>query len=207
MLWSKSFETGVPLMDEQHQELFRQLDKLSDRSQADGVPQVLDFLGKYVDKHFRDEERLQLSSAYPQRLEHKKMHSDFVDSYRQLMEEYNKKTGQRGLMTLRINRIAVDWLKKHISGPDTAFAKFYLAKQGQPSLKDDGKIWKSAAPAARPQERAERASFTADSGKNVPTDAELLSRFSSRALADELVRRSQGGAAFPRQGARRGAEK
>ena len=189
MLWSKSFETGVPLMDEQHQELFRQLDKLADKTQADSVPQVLDFLGRYVDKHFRDEERLQLNGAYPQRLEHKKMHSDFVDSYRQLMEEYNKKTGQQGLMTLRINRIAVDWLKKHISGPDTEFAKFYLAKQGKPPVKDDGKTWKAAVPAARPLERTAPAT---DSGKNIPTDAELLSRFSSRALADELVRRSQG---------------
>lgn len=199
MLWNKSYETGVPLMDTQHQELFRNLDILADKTQADSVPQVLDFLGKYVNKHFRDEEHLHLSSAYPERAAHKQMHAAFIEDYKSLMDEYRKKPESQGLMTLRINRIATDWLKKHISGPDAQFAKYYHERNAnimQPpaGTKPETSALSTDAPRIpRPvaTSTASAGSMPLSSGKNVcPTDDEVLRRVSAQALAEELVRRA-----------------
>ena len=190
MPWNKSYETGVPLMDTQHQELFKHLDELSDRTKADRVSQTLDFLGRYVDKHFKDEEQLQLSSSYPQRMEHKKMHSDFVDQYKQLKAEFHKSSEKQGLMILKVNRIAVDWLKKHILGPDMAFAQFLKKREGDTKTASG----RSGTPdkhvhrqAAKPSAREKAAPALPPSSQ---TDAEILKRFSSQALANELVRRT-----------------
>jgi len=38
MLWKSSLETGIPQIDAQHKELFRQIDILMDRSNANYLP-------------------------------------------------------------------------------------------------------------------------------------------------------------------------
>ncbi len=128
--WSASYATGVPLMDSQHQELFRYMDDLTDKAKADRIPQVLDYLGKYIDKHFREEQDLHISSGYPHREAHKKLHAEFVANYKTLKEELKATAGKEGLMTMKINRVAVEWLKNHIYGPDKQFALFYHSLPG-----------------------------------------------------------------------------
>ena len=195
MLWNDSYQTGVPEMDEQHQELFRQLDILGDRTQTDRVPQVLDFLGRYVDKHFKDEERLQTASRYPGLAEHKQKHIAFVDTYKKLLDEYNRKPESQGLMTLRINRIAQDWLKTHILGPDTDFAEYYKEYQKNSGRPQATAPASSAAP--RTDTRLDRPASFGDTGRLTGgqpqrlSDAEMLKRIPSRKLADELVRRTR----------------
>ena len=191
MLWNKSLETGVPLMDTQHQELFRRMDDLSDTSKADRVPQTLDFLGKYVDKHFRGEEDLHLSSGYPQRADHKKLYDNFVAEYKKLQDEYNNQAGRQGLMTLRINRVALDWLRKHIMGPDMMFAKFYLAKHGRAGAVPDRPALPLGLPAPYPvMPRKEPAPELPVA--RAPFTEEMLRSVPAQALANELVRRSKG---------------
>ncbi|MDR1579872.1 MAG: hypothetical protein LBS35_05905, partial [Synergistaceae bacterium] len=62
MLWSKTLETGIPNIDEQHKELFNQVDILIDGKNANRHKDVLDYLETYIAKHFADEQKMHAES-------------------------------------------------------------------------------------------------------------------------------------------------
>jgi hemerythrin len=125
MLWNKALETGIPTIDDQHRELFRQVDILLDTSKQDRVPQTLKFLGDYVKKHFNDEQTLHLKSKYPKTDAHRKMHADFVNAYVKMAKEYESDSTNKLATLLKINKTVVDWLKNHIMIEDKDFATYY----------------------------------------------------------------------------------
>jgi len=69
MLWKEKYELGVPLIDEQHKELFKRVESFmqvlrmasSWEDKVDKVNETLDFMNTYVVEHFRDEEAFPLS--------------------------------------------------------------------------------------------------------------------------------------------------
>lgn len=73
--------TGNVLIDTQHRQLFEAINKLMascEKGQGRGsMGPLLDFLLKYVDKHFSDEERLQVNSKYPGYTPHRIFHQNY----------------------------------------------------------------------------------------------------------------------------------
>ncbi|MDR1083424.1 MAG: hemerythrin family protein [Deltaproteobacteria bacterium] len=128
MLWSKSLETGIPKIDDQHKELFRQADILVDQSKADRVESTLNFLKDYVNKHFADEEVYHRSSQYPKADDHKRLHVEFTAALKKQFEEF-RKAANKSAMVLTINSIVINWLKEHIMRHDKEFAAYYIQKQ------------------------------------------------------------------------------
>jgi hemerythrin len=128
MLWTKSLETGVPKIDEQHKELFRQADILIDKTQADRVESTLTFLKGYVSKHFTDEEILHRKSSYPKAESHKKLHIEFTKTLKGLYDQYQT-SGNKLTLVLTINSAVIGWLKDHIMQHDKEFATYYLDRQ------------------------------------------------------------------------------
>lgn len=126
--WMDSMLCGIPAIDDQHKELFRQVDILRDRRNEDRVPAVLRFLADYVVKHFNDEESLHLKSRYPAATAHRKLHTDFVDTFVALKAKYEKSPGGFAAV-MEINKVVYDWLKEHVLKVDKEFAKYYLALQ------------------------------------------------------------------------------
>jgi hemerythrin len=124
MLWSKSLETGISLIDEQHKELFRQVDILLDQSNANRHKDSLNFLDGYIVKHFSDEQKMQMDSKYPKAVQHKKFHDDYVVVFRKLKEKYLKE-GPSAANNMEINKTVVGWLKDHILVHDKEFATYY----------------------------------------------------------------------------------
>ncbi len=130
MLWNATYETGIPIVDAQHKELFNQLDILMDKNQKDRVPATLDFLGKYVVKHFSTEEGLQTKVKYPKYPTHQQMHKAFVKAYTDLKSQYQKEGGSN-MMTMKISQTALNWLKDHIRVHDKEFAAYYKGAMQQ----------------------------------------------------------------------------
>jgi hemerythrin len=128
MLWNSSLETGVPKIDEQHKELFRQADILLDRSKDDRIPATLNFLGDYVIKHFSDEQTLQSTSQYPKAAAHKQLHIAFINDFKAKKNEYAA-SGDKLSVVMAINKLVVGWLKDHIMVHDKEFANYYKARQ------------------------------------------------------------------------------
>ena len=122
-LWNKSLETGIPAIDDQHKELFRQVGVLFDNTEADRVPQMLEFLEKYVEKHFSDEQQLHFKAKYPAREQHTKMHIDFAAAFKKMKQEYDA-GGAKLAVLFKINKTVADWLRQHIMIHDKEFAKY-----------------------------------------------------------------------------------
>lgn len=128
MIWTSTLETGIKQIDDQHKELFQQADKLLDTKNKERVPETLNFLAKYVIKHFTDEQGMHVASKYPKAEPHKKFHTVFVEQFNKLKVEYE--TQGRSLPTLiKINNTVVGWLKDHIMVHDKEFAAFYKTRQ------------------------------------------------------------------------------
>ena len=74
-------ETGNALIDREHRELFRAINRLLDAcGQGQGrtvLKDTVTFLNDYVKKHFSDEENLQKKSNYPGLPAHRQFHEKY----------------------------------------------------------------------------------------------------------------------------------
>jgi len=127
-LWNETLETGMPAIDEQHKELFRQVEILFESDNVDRVTKTLDFLAKYVEKHFNDEQQLHQKTQYPKAELHKKMHLEFTNTYKTLKQDYDS-SGAKLQVMLKINKIASEWLRNHIMVHDKEFAAYYKTQK------------------------------------------------------------------------------
>lgn len=118
--------TGNQLIDTEHKQLFAainsMLDACSQGKGRDNLMQTVNFLNSYVQKHFGDEERLQVTSKYPNYAPHKTFH----DGYRRkLMDATNallsEGTSMRALG--QVNQLA-GVLISHIRTEDRKLAQF-----------------------------------------------------------------------------------
>lgn len=108
MLWSASLETGIQVLDMQHRELFRQVDDvLLNAKNKNRITETLDFLGKYVIKHFHTEELMHHRFNYPKMSAHKKMHDDFIPTLQSLRKEYDEQ-GDALPVVMKINKTVLD---------------------------------------------------------------------------------------------------
>lgn len=125
--WDKTLSVGVKLVDEQHQELFRQVNGLLDalvKNQArEEIGRLLAFLGKYTVEHFGTEERLMAQYKYPDAPRHKQQHAEFVAAFLKLKGEFDEK-GATPNVSITLNRFVCNWLREHIGLSDTALGKF-----------------------------------------------------------------------------------
>ncbi len=126
--WSDNMLCGIPAIDEQHKELFRQVDILRDRGNKDRIPNVLRFLADYVVKHFNDEESLHLRSRYPKAAQHRKVHEMFVQTFVELKAKFDASGGDLAT-AIELNKVVYDWLKQHVLKVDMEFAQYYLSRE------------------------------------------------------------------------------
>ena len=122
--------TGNALIDSEHKQLFDAINALLDAcSQGKGRDRLMDtvkFLNGYVNKHFGDEEKLQMSSKYPNYPAHKTFHDGYK---RQMMEATQDLLNQGATMKAlgQLNQLA-GVLVSHIRVEDRKLAK-YLKEQ------------------------------------------------------------------------------
>lgn len=83
--FTDEYLTGIPLIDEEHRELFRITEKAHHIVKAysvadsyDEITQILDELSTYVEEHFRDEEEYMESIHYEGLEAQKRAHASFI---------------------------------------------------------------------------------------------------------------------------------
>lgn len=123
--------TGNALIDSEHKQLFDAINALLDAcAQGKGRDHMMNtvtFLNSYVNKHFSDEEKLQLNSNYPGYPSHKTFH----DGYKRQMAEATQEllregTTMKGLG--QINQLA-GVLISHIRTEDRKLAQHLKAQK------------------------------------------------------------------------------
>lgn len=133
--WNPSLATGVPVLDEQHQALFAQLDALVESirrgSARAQVQQTLAFLQAYAKEHLPTEEALMRESGFPELAQHRAEHDVFARDMAALDAEY-RRDGPSPSLILRVNgRVAV-WLREHLDRADRALADYLRARAAKP---------------------------------------------------------------------------
>jgi hemerythrin len=121
----KSLETGVELIDTQHQQLFDAINKLlatcSGGKDPDALKKDLDFLTNYTIKHFFEEEQIQQKYKYPDYPNHKKYHENFKSVVRDMSVQFIMKGPSEALVNEVTAKIG-NWLVTHIKVEDQKLA-------------------------------------------------------------------------------------
>ena len=125
--FTKDLETGNRVIDSEHRQLIDAVNSLLDAcSKGQGRTQLLktaQFLLNYTEKHFSDEEAIQVKNHYPDYTRHKKIHDDF----KKVAADFVKKIEAEGPTVAnvgQINTLLAGWLIKHIKGEDKKLANY-----------------------------------------------------------------------------------
>jgi len=127
MLWRSTYETGNEIVDNDHKEIFKMVEKILEdnfKDRPDKIRTSVDFLANYTVRHFGNEERLMDESAYPKTDAHKKQHSDFLQRVGLFIEKI-KSDVESVNFSMEINKVIVDWLAEHVMGSDKDLADHY----------------------------------------------------------------------------------
>ena len=129
---TKDLITSNSMIDSQHQQLFDAINALLDAcSKGQGraeIGKTLDFLSKYVDKHFSDEEKLQKQYGYPGYEQHHKYHEEYKKIIRELQQELSQ-NGANIALVAKVNTAIGGWLVNHIKREDLKMAQFIRENQ------------------------------------------------------------------------------
>ena len=127
--WTTALSIGVPEIDAQHRELFARIDRLLDamlqRDRQEAV-RLLGFLREYAVVHFAGEERLMEQTGYADMPRHVAEHRRFALALRQIDADY-RALGASADLVLRVEQVAVGWLRDHVYFTDVALGRHVLA--------------------------------------------------------------------------------
>lgn len=127
LVWTPDLSVGVEEIDDQHRELYRQVDRfvaaIAKRESREVLESMIGFLATYVVDHFQTEERWMLASGYPGYRSHKAEHDRFATDLGALKAACEAQGPSPGL-ALDLRRQAFDWLGEHIPRADMAMARW-----------------------------------------------------------------------------------
>jgi hemerythrin len=130
--WTDDLAVGIVEIDNQHQELFNQINQLLEAcNQGKGketVGKIIDFLGEYVVKHFSCEEENMKRFNYPEFTSHKAQHTEFIKSFGELRAKFEA-DGPGAHIVIMTNRVVVGWLNSHIRNVDKLLGAYLKSKQ------------------------------------------------------------------------------
>lgn len=131
IIWTEDLSTGVAEIDEQHKDLFRQLNDLlqacSQKKGKEEIGKFVGFLSDYVILHFATEEREMLTHNYPAMADHKAEHEQFKIKIAGLKADYLEHGANIDVVLMAI-RMSHDWLREHIRKTDKALGAFLKAQ-------------------------------------------------------------------------------
>jgi len=126
--WSPEYETGFPIIDQQHQEMFKVVSDLQEAMVRQAEPSYLKHLLQALLKdtiaHFTLEEDLMQEHGYPSYEEHKQIHDrlrqKITKVLRRLEAQEDVASGNSEL-----SHFLHQWLVHHIQGQDRKMIQFF----------------------------------------------------------------------------------
>ncbi len=124
--------TGNNTIDTQHKELIKALNDLMSACAKghgrDELAKSIQFLGKYTEFHFSQEEKLQLQSGYPDYQNHKRLHEGFKEKVKVLGDRLQTE-GATIVLVGELNMALGQWLLQHIKREDKKVAEHIRASR------------------------------------------------------------------------------
>lgn len=121
--WDRNFETGIPLLDEQHKELILLINNLYKKKKdlsKEKISKLLVNLSDYVRVHFKSEEFLLYVMKYPQISLHKKEHQIFVFKIKEIIAQYHR--GNLAHIPEDVFAYLKRWILDHILKTDMKYS-------------------------------------------------------------------------------------
>lgn len=129
LIWNKSFELGIPIIDEQHQELITIANKLyrlnSQHNEDDNYDNIMVLIGElqaYTLYHFNTEEALLHAVDYPEFSSHKKEHEAFIAYLKTI--NYEKIEREQDVFLNELLKQIIHWIFNHIKTVDFLYKPF-----------------------------------------------------------------------------------
>jgi len=146
MIWRDSLKIGVDEIDREHKELFERFNSFIEivrdgrclKEKIDEIEKIFNFLGEYVVIHFKNEEKLQKESNYPDYEKHIKIHQKFKEE----VKEFNKKILENREDETLIQKFAgkvAAWLVNHVADEDQKIAEFIKKDRAKIKIENDDK--------------------------------------------------------------------
>ncbi len=135
-MWKEKYKIGIPLVDQQHKELFDRVEEFIKALRKPGdwteklpeVKKTLAFMQKYVVDHFAAEEAYQKKIGYPDLPAHHEIHKNFTDYVMRCAHDFE----QEGYPEPEVQKFAgtlLAWLINHVVATDLKMSK-YVKKEG-----------------------------------------------------------------------------
>lgn len=122
--WNDSLKTGIPIIDEQHQELIVMMNRIGRfKCGKESLFEALIELEEYANVHFKTEEDFMISMKYPEYQEHKSCHDKFAEDLKKFQERINT-TKNLDELGCELHDFAIDWLINHYSTEDIKLIKY-----------------------------------------------------------------------------------
>ena len=123
--WSTQYLIGNPVIDSEHEELFRLINTFHDHWQEKHDPQeiarVLNQLVSYTQLHFQHEEDIMQKAGYTALPEHMQAHETMVETIFRLRQLFEEKSIHLEMDAIKF---AKSWLLDHILENDYRFRDF-----------------------------------------------------------------------------------
>lgn len=128
-VWNTRYNTGILIIDEQHQELFATVDRLRKSVQGgaarEEVQALLSDLIHASEHHFTTEEAFMAKYGYPDLTQHVAEHASMLTSLCELRDKFQE---NHHALALMVPTFMEGWLRHHISDGDFGFVTFLKAR-------------------------------------------------------------------------------
>lgn len=122
MKWNPDYSVNNKIIDDQHKNLIKILNKLyqgfMEKKHLDILIDVVNELEDYTKCHFKTEEDLFVKNNYIGAIEHKKEHDDFVNQVKDFKAEYMRNPG---CLTYKLMTFLKNWIVNHINQTDKKY--------------------------------------------------------------------------------------
>jgi hemerythrin len=125
--WNPNWETGVPLLDEQHHCLLSEFNDFFEAIQTglhrNHIENLLEFLLDFLDNHFEEEEEQMRVTHYPGLIKHQAYHEAMRFRVRSLVEAFR---ADPTFAAAEVVAFVKDWMNNHIGVEDSLMAQHIL---------------------------------------------------------------------------------
>lgn len=130
MVWTSDLNTGIDVIDRQHQRIVDYINQLEDpstRVDPQAISRVLEDLADYTLSHFAFEESLQEEVGYQYAKPHKAVHDMFIKR----LTTYQQRHAAGDIIVDQLHTMLCTWLTHHIKRDDMAYVTEVGAKARQ----------------------------------------------------------------------------
>lgn len=122
--WNDNLKTGITVIDEQHEGLFRTANKLEKAKTNKGAfYEILIELQTYITLHFATEEKYMKYTGYPEFDNHKACHDKFIKDYKGILKKVAELDNVMDIGPELVTFVD-NWIIDHYTNEDVKMAAF-----------------------------------------------------------------------------------